>query len=285
MRKKWSNKDEELLIKVYKNYTNEEIVYLFFGDVTTKGLMDKASRLKCIGKSQSATQRINEQRANKSSLNSVGKSLSEESRKKISESKKEYYKNNECKLKGKKWEIDDKRRKILSELRTGVWDGENNPRHKNPLNGELNGRWKGGILPIYLELRTQVDEWKTKSMENCNYKCVITGGEFDNVHHLYPFRDIVDEVFKNTKIEVKQLVMDYTKEEFTTIVNELNRLHFNYGLGVCLNKEIHKLFHDTYGYTKNTNKQFYDFVERLKNNEFDEYIKDIGLDISYVLNI
>ena len=124
-----------------------------------------------------------------------GRDLGQEWRDKISATKPEYYKTHDGWWKGKK--RSPKQCKMLSErnIRSGYWKGENNPRHKNPLNGELNGRWKGGINDTYSELRSDTKDWFNESMEFCNYSCVVTNGEFDNVHHTTAFRDIVDEVF------------------------------------------------------------------------------------------
>ena len=37
----------------------------------------------------------------------------------------------------------------------GQWKGDKNPRYLQPLNGNLNGNWKGGITGIYYELRSE----------------------------------------------------------------------------------------------------------------------------------
>ena len=63
------------------------------------------------------------------------------------------------------------------------------------------------------------------------------------------FRDIVDEVFLNTNIDVKDKVADYSEDEFEKLRIETRNLHDLYGFGACIHKDIHKLFHDNYGYT------------------------------------
>lgn len=165
----------------------------------------------------------------------------------------------------------------------GYWKGKNNPRHKNPLNGELNGRWKGGINETHAELRSETKDWFNGSMEFCGYKCVVTGGEFDNVHHTTAFRDIVDEVFDLTKIEVRPKVCDYPVEEFNKLRSTLKDLHTIYGFGACICKDLHKLFHNIYGYTKFTPYDFLDFVYKLDCGEFDTWLleNDIKLNINY----
>lgn len=173
----------------------------------------------------------------------------------------------------------------MSVAKTSInkWKGKNNPRHINPLNGELNGRWKGGILDTYLELRSETKDWFNESIEFCGYKCVITGGKFDNVHHTIAFRDIVDEIFELTKIEVKPKVCDYSVEELEILRTVLRNLHTLYGFGACINKEIHKLFHDNYGYTKFTPYDFLDFVYRLDCGDFSDFLleNNIELNINY----
>ena len=121
----------------------------------------------------------------------------------------------------------------------------------------------GGINSTYVELRSDIKDWFNESMEFCNYKCVITGGGFDNIHHTTAFRDIVDEVFKTTGVEVKQQVCDYTKEDFEELRSTLKYLHVLYGYGACVNKKVHKLFHDNYGYKNFSPFDFLDFLYRI----------------------
>lgn len=142
------------------------------------------------------------------------------------------------------------------------------------------GWWKGGILPTYTELRSDTKDWFNESMKFCGYKCVITGGEFDNVHHTTAFREIVDEVFKLTNVPVKQQVCDYTDEEFQKLRDELKDLHIIYGYGACINKEAHKLFHDTYGYVKFSPFDFLDFLYQIDIGEFDEWFVENNLQIN-----
>ena len=199
-------------------------------------------------------------------------------RDKISVAKKEYYKTHDNWWKGRK--RSPEQCQAISERQKGKWSGDKNPRHINPLNGELNGRWKGGILPVYTELRSDTKDWFNESMKFCNYKCVITGEKFDNIHHTTSFRDIVNEVFKITGIEVKQKVCDYSKEEFDRLRDVLKELHVLYGYGACVNKEVHKLFHDNYGYTKFSPFDFLDFLYRIDVGEFDSWFDENNLKIN-----
>jgi len=163
---------------------------------------------------------------------------------------------------------------MLSLRMKGKWSGNKNPRFASPLVGKDNPNWRGGVTALYFELRSEIKEWQLESMKNCNYKCVISGKEFDNIHHLYPFKNIVNEVFETLNLEQLPKVLDYSEVEFDNI---------NYGLGVCLSKPIHKLFHDTYGYTNNTPEQFYEFKSRYNNFEFNELLEDKYKYISVLL--
>jgi hypothetical protein len=234
-------------------------------------------------KTEETKNRANKQRSIKCSIKLKGKKMSDSQKKRISEIKKEYYKTHEGWMYGKK--LSPQHCKKISERNTklGKWKGENNPRYQNPLSGELNGNWKGGITNLYQELRSDSKEWQEKSMEFCNYRCVITNGWLDNVHHLIPFRDIVNETFQILDIDVRRKVLDYSREEWLSISEKLKELHNKYGYGVALCKPIHKLFHDNYGYTNNTSYQFLDFVYRLDIGEFDDWLieNNLSLNINY----
>jgi len=272
----WSKEDEELFIKVYPHFTNEELIELYFKKETSKSLTDKAYKMGKINKTYETSKRADKQQglklAGENNYN-FGKHLSEETRNKISLSRKGKYIGENNPLYGIKWDLNDKRRKLVSERKKGIWSGDKNPRHINPLSGELNGRWQGGIKQLYYDLRDHLQEWKKSSMEECNYKCVLTFGEFDNIHHLYNFKNIVYEIFEKLNLPIHQTIGEYSEDDRNDIYKLLNELHIFYGNGKCICKPFHKLFHDTYGYTKNTSEQFYEFEKRYKNFEFD-YLLD-----------
>lgn len=138
--------------------------------------------------------------------------------------------------------------------------------------GDHFSTWKGGTEALYDHLRKKLDGWKKDSMEACGYRCVITGGYFDVIHHLYSFNKIVSETLNILGLEFKSKISEYSTEELIAIENLCLELHKKYGLGVCLSKEIHDLFHKIYGKYDNTPEQFEEFKERYKNGEFDDLI-------------
>ena len=135
--------------------------------------------------------------------------------------------------------------------------------------GEKGSNWQGGLTPITKYLRKCLTDWKKDSMRNCNYKCVITGENFNAIHHLYGFNKIVKEIFIETDLIVKSKVLDYTDEELKIIKDKCIELHNKYPLGICLTSEIHNLFHSIYGTGDNISEQFYEFKERYNSGEFD----------------
>lgn len=275
---KWTDEENNILLEKYKDFTGEELHNLFLPNRTIRSIECHASFLGLQGKNHDAQVRANLSRSIKNSEKLKGRILSEETKKKISTSKKEYFKTHNGWWKGKK--RSPEQCKMISEKQRGKWAGDKNPRHLNPLIGEENGRWMGGINSTYVELRSDIKDWFNESMEFCNYKCVITGGGFDNIHHTTAFRDIVDEVFKTTGVEVKQQVCDYTKEDFEELRSTLKYLHVLYGYGACVNKKIHKLFHDNYGYKNFSPFDFLDFLYRIDLGKFDDWFTENNLKIN-----
>ena len=280
----WSDEENKLILDNYHDYTGKELKEKFFPDRSVRAIECHADWLGINWKTEETYRRSREFQAKIVSEKFKGRDLGQEWRDKISATKREYYKTHDSWWKGRK--RSPEQCKQISERMKGKWAGDKNPRHINPLNGKLNGRWKGGILPTYTELRSDTKDWFNESMEFCDYKCVITGGEFDNVHHTTAFREIVDEVFKLTNVPVKQQVCDYTEEEFQKLRDELKDLHIIYGYGACVNKDVHKLFHDTYGYVKFSPFDFLDFLYRIDIGEFDEWFKEnnhqINLNYNYI---
>lgn len=139
--------------------------------------------------------------------------------------------------------------------------------------GENHYAWNGGTKPLRDHLRINViSQWKKDSMKNCNYRCVITGDRFDDIHHLYNFQNIIFETLEILGLEVKHNLGDYSEEELSNINNLFLESHYKYGLGVCLRKDIHKLFHQLYGKSNNTPEQFEEFKTRYFNKEFNHLL-------------
>jgi hypothetical protein len=135
------------------------------------------------------------------------------------------------------------------------------------LKGSQNPSFKGN-RSLYDFCRKTLDEWKRSSMIACNYKCILTGGEFDVVHHLFSFHKILDQLIDELNIPLYETINLYSDEELKTIEKKCLELHNFYGLGVCLNKQVHMLFHSIYGKTNNTPEQFEEFKTKYLNGDF-----------------
>lgn len=126
--------------------------------------------------------------------------------------------------------------------------------------GENHPKWKGGITSLCNYLRGCISEWRKDSFKQSNYKCVITGSTKNKViHHLYGFNQIIQETMETLNLPIYQEINQYTRDELKSIEDLCLKLHYKYGLGVCICEEEHKLFHSIYGYGNNTPEQFEEF--------------------------
>lgn len=264
----WSDEDIKLFLERYPFYTNEEMRE-FYPNLTEKQMFERAYR-NGVTKNEETYRRGREQQGVKVSEKLKGIPKSEEAKRKSSETKKRQYAEGIYISPWKGRIVSEEEKRRTSERNKGKWSGENNPRHINPLKGELNGNWQGGITNLYQFLRENIIEWKEESMKFCNYKCILTGDWFDNIHHLTPFKDIVYEALNKLNIEVQQDISSYTEDIRKQIINEVKNLHIKYGVGLCLCKEIHKKFHDTYNYTNFSKEDFKEFIDRYFKGEFDD---------------
>lgn len=269
----WNKEDDKLFIERYPNYTNEELRRLFYNDLTDKQLTDKAFRVGVV-KSEDTYWRGRKQQAPKTSAKLKGRIISEEHRRKLSEIKKKQFAEGVYVSHWIGRIVSEEEKQKTRERVKGKWKGEKNPRFKKPLFGEENGRWNGGITAISTALRENIYEWKKESMEQFNYKCILTGREFDNIHHLTPFNNIVKECVEELGLDFLSSLGEYCDSDRENLIKLLQYKHKVYGLGVCLHKDVHKLFHDTYSYIKFSPDDFKDFAKKYFNGEFDEKLKD-----------
>lgn len=104
-------------------------------------------------------------------------------------------------------------------------------------------------------------DWKKESMERCNYKCVISGGRFDDIHHLVSLNTIVVDACCKNNIDLNAFDPNFASDaERKFFLDIVMAEQSNYPLGVCLSHEIHMEFHREYGYGDNTPEQFNTFI-------------------------
>jgi transposase len=134
--------------------------------------------------------------------------------------------------------------------------------------GEGSYNWKGGITGIKVLLRERINEWKKEALENFDYKCDITGGNFNKIeiHHTKPFHVIRDEAIKELGLDTNEYVSDYSNEQIKELVNLFNEKHQEV-LGIPLHKDLHKLFHKLYGFDT-TIEDYKEFKQRYYEGEF-----------------
>lgn len=274
-REKWTQNDLDFLKSIYPDYTNEEIVEKYFPNRSKRALESIADKYGFTGKSELAIKKANLTKSKICSEKLSGRKLSEETKQKISQIKQEYWKTHESYMLGQK--LSKERREAISKRRKGKWDGENNPRHIDPLYGKLNGNWKGGSKQLIEQLRKDIDDWKSTSIEICNYSCVFTDGRFDNIHHIIPFNYIVDQMFENTGLDRRSTVSDYSENEYMMLKTEIIKLHNDTVFGACLCKQLHELYHKEYSYYNSDLKDFIEFSEKVISGFYDDFFNENNL--------
>jgi hypothetical protein len=255
MRFQFTPEEDRIFIQRYPLYTNKELVELFYPHLTKRKLENLAYVRGGLKKCEDAVFRANEERKASCSKSLKGRKLSDEWKKNLSNAR-------TGKTFTKGWKRTEENKKKISEAKkkSGTWIGDKNPRHAKPLYGDKNGRWNGGTKQLYWDLREFVDSWVRESMEFYDYKCLVTGKNFQEIHHVFPFRKMVDQTFEELGIDYRRNINDYSIDERFTIKEKLLEIHYRYSLGVCLTKKIHKEFHDKYGYKDFTPEDFNQFL-------------------------
>ena len=115
-------------------------------------------------------------------------------------------------------------------------------------------------------IRKHNHEWRKDSVKKCNSKCVITGEDFKDVHHLHSFDLILNEFLEEENL-IDVDFNEYTEKELQNLAEKFYIKQSSYPLGVCLSKKIHLKFHSIYGYGKNTVEQFNEFQSKILSGE------------------
>lgn len=115
-------------------------------------------------------------------------------------------------------------------------------------------------------LRGQIYQWKRDSMENCNFQCVLTGSKNFEIHHIISFNIIVKNFILEYDITLKDNFEDYTTNELNNLSKMFLQYHNTYPLGVCIDKNLHTLFHKMYG-DINNEEQWNNFVQKFNEGK------------------
>lgn len=121
-------------------------------------------------------------------------------------------------------------------------------------------------------IRKRNGKWKFESAKNSGFKCYLSNKKFNDIHHIYGFNLILDETLDVLDIEAKDSFDNYIQNELDIIASKFIEIQDQYPLGICLSKEIHKLFHSIYGYGNNTPEQWYHFEVDYKNGEYKDLL-------------
>lgn len=116
-------------------------------------------------------------------------------------------------------------------------------------------------------IRGNIGKWKSDSIKQCNYKCVLTGSKDFEVHHIYSFGFIFNEMLEENSIMLKDNFSYYTDGELSFIVQKFIEKQNEYPLGVCIRKDIHSLFHKEYGKSV-TPEMWYRFEKDYKEGKY-----------------
>lgn len=139
------------------------------------------------------------------------------------------------------------------------------------ISGPNHFNWHNGISLISDAFRSATNVWKQDILKQHPY-CDITNVT-DNleVHHLnINYSDILQEALQNTNFQIlpdKKNLSDYPITDIQKVKKEIQRLHYEKVQGVVLTKNVHKKFHQTYGYYNNSIEQYLHFKENYYKGE------------------
>ena len=233
----WSEVENKRFVELYPHYTNAELQEIHYPNESIKELVDRAFRLGVV-KSEETVNRINTMKSERYGINSpiYGIKRSEETKRKLSIARKGKAVGENNWWFGKNRSEDQKIFMSKLKKKLGYWKGDKNPRHIDPLNGERNGRWQGGITPINAKIRNSDEyfEWKIAVFKRDDYLCQCCGNKKNlEAHHIENFAE-----------------------------HENKRFDINNGLTMCIdchNPIKQGSFHHTYGTRNNNLNQLQEF--------------------------
>lgn len=132
----------------------------------------------------------------------------------------------------------------------------------NNLKGEGHWNYKGGESEVLDYFRKLLKPWKIQVLKSYNHKCFITNTKKDCVvHHLYPFKKIVEDSCKELGLPLHRKICDYPPDDFQNLCDTILSKH-TVDIGVVLQRKVHNKFHSLYGFQNTTREQFNEFIKK-----------------------
>lgn len=130
---------------------------------------------------------------------------------------------------------------------------------------------KDGYKNLEVFVRAKIYTWAQNIKKLNNYTCCVTGKRSNIIlHHCRSFNLLFQETIDTLNFEIKDNFSEYSDDELNLFPATFLDLQECYGEYVCVNENIHKLFHKCYGYGDNTIEQWNEFVENYKDGCYKE---------------
>lgn len=128
-------------------------------------------------------------------------------------------------------------------------------------------------------------DWKSDSLKACNYKCVFTNSKNIEIHHKHPFSKMVTETLDIMGYD-KNSYEVISQNDLNIILTKFNEIQAKYGLGVCVDINLHKLFHSTYSFWVFDEDDWNEFSFDIVNGKYNEYLleRNLALSSSHIIN-
>ena len=129
---------------------------------------------------------------------------------------------------------------------------------------------KDGYIDLCQFMRARLYMWANEVRKQNNYTCCVSGKHSNLIiHHCRSFNLLFNETIDTLDFPIYDNFEQYTDKELLLFVETFFDLQEYYHEYVCINEEIHILFHKNYGYGDNTQEQWEEFVAKYKSGYYD----------------
>lgn len=113
-------------------------------------------------------------------------------------------------------------------------------------------------------MRGRLHRWRDNIVKD-NGKCCITGKTEELVvHHCRSFNILMQETIDILNFSIKGKFDEYSYDDLKLFESTFTEIQEEYGEYVCVNADVHHLFHKEFGFGNNTIEQWDEFVTKYK---------------------